>query len=89
MGEEHPLAIAARRALAVSRGQIAELSASRAPSASEALREVGEELSRRFEIDVAVHAEPLIVTPSDREDIVVSTKVKPSSSRTRNALTNR
>ena len=32
-GEEHPLAIAARRALALSRGAIADLSASDAPSA--------------------------------------------------------
>jgi len=69
-GAEHPLAIAARRALAVSRGAIAELSAAHAPTAAQALREVARELSSRFEINVEVVAEPFAVKASDREHIV-------------------
>jgi signal transduction histidine kinase len=70
LGREHPLAVAARRALAVSRGAIAELSAPQAPTAGEALREIGDELGLRFEMRVEVQAEPVVVTPSEREDIV-------------------
>lgn len=71
MGAEHPLAIAARRALAISRGAIAELSAPEASSAGEALRLVADELSTRFEIRVDVNADPrAAVASSDREDIV-------------------
>jgi signal transduction histidine kinase len=71
MGAEHPLAIAARRALAISRGAIAELSAPEASSAGEALRLVADELSTRFEIRVDVEADPrAAVASSDREDIV-------------------
>jgi signal transduction histidine kinase len=73
MGAEHPLAIAARRALAVSRGAIAELSATQAPTLGEALRQVAEELGSRFQVQVEVHCEPLAalaVTASEREDIV-------------------
>jgi signal transduction histidine kinase len=71
MGAEHPLAVAARRALAVSRGAIAELSAPEASSAGEALRLVADELSTRFEIQVDVNADPrAAVASSDREDIV-------------------
>jgi signal transduction histidine kinase len=72
-GAEYPLAIAARRALAVSRGAIAELSAAQAPTAGDALRKVADELCGRFDIEVDVRAEAvtaLAVTPSDREDIV-------------------
>jgi signal transduction histidine kinase len=69
-GAEHPLAIAAQRALAVSRGAIAELSAPHAGTAGEALRRVAGELSSRFEINIEVHAEPLAVMAADREHIV-------------------
>jgi len=69
-GAEHPLAIAARRALAVSRGAIAELSADEAPSTGEALREVAAELAGRFDIHVEVRAERIAVTSTDREDVV-------------------
>jgi signal transduction histidine kinase len=70
LGTEHPLAIAARRALAVSRGAIAELSAPDAPTAGDALREVADELGGRFDMQVDVHAKPLALTPSAREDVV-------------------
>jgi signal transduction histidine kinase len=53
-GAEHPLIIAAKRALAVSRGAIVDLEASRAPSAEAALREVAAELEGRFGIEIRV-----------------------------------
>jgi signal transduction histidine kinase len=73
MGAEYPLAIAARRALAVSRGAIEELSAAHAPTAADALRYVANELGSRFDIQVDVRAEPkavMAVTPAHREHIV-------------------
>ena len=69
-GAEHPLAIAAQRALAISRGAIAELSATQAPTAAVALHQVAGELAKRFEIHVEVRAEPLVVSAADREDLV-------------------
>jgi len=72
-GADHPLAVAARRALTVSRGAIAELSAAQAPTTGDALRKVADELGSRFDLRVAVHAEGLAdmtITPSDRENIV-------------------
>ena len=57
LGDEHPVMVAARRALAVSRGAIADLSASRAPSVDAALREVGRELQSLHNVDVVVHTE--------------------------------
>ena len=57
LGPEHPLMIAASRALAVSRGVLVDLSASTADSTADALRQVADELSRRFEIAVAVVVE--------------------------------
>ncbi|MGH2856139.1 MAG: sensor histidine kinase [Solirubrobacteraceae bacterium] len=57
LGAEHPVTVAARRALAASRSAIVDLSASRAPSTAAALREVATELETRFDIDVAVREE--------------------------------
>jgi signal transduction histidine kinase len=54
MGAEHPVVIAARRALAVSRGAIAKLSDPDAPTTRAGLESVARELSDRFHIDVAV-----------------------------------
>ena len=56
LGEDHPLTEAARRAVAVSRGVIVDLSASTAASTEAALRQVADELAVRFEtkIDVRV-----------------------------------
>ncbi|HWF72785.1 MAG TPA: ATP-binding protein [Solirubrobacteraceae bacterium] len=72
-GAEYPLAIAARRALAVSRGAIADLSAAQAPTVGHALRQVADELGERFDIEVHVRAEPRAVKavrPEDREHMV-------------------
>jgi signal transduction histidine kinase len=69
-GEDHPLAIAARRALAVSRGAITDLSASEAPSARLALREVADELQLRFGVAVDVDAEDNELGSAAREDVV-------------------
>jgi signal transduction histidine kinase len=54
LGAEHPLAVAARRAIAASRETIVDLSASTAPSTFAALREVAEELTARYDIDITV-----------------------------------
>jgi signal transduction histidine kinase len=69
-GEDHPVVVAARRALATARGTLAELSAAEAPDLTHALRRVAEELAGRFRIAVEVRAEPMDVDPEDREDIV-------------------
>ena len=57
MGEEHPMVVAARRALAVSRSTISDLSDPAGATASEALDAVAQELRDRFGVAVAVHAE--------------------------------
>ena len=57
MGEEHPLVVAARRALAISRSTISELSDPAGATASEALDAVAHELRDRFDVAIAVHAE--------------------------------
>jgi signal transduction histidine kinase len=53
-GADHPLALAAARALAASRGQIVDLEASHASSTESALREVAAELAARFCVNVTV-----------------------------------
>ncbi|HEY1712973.1 MAG TPA: ATP-binding protein [Solirubrobacteraceae bacterium] len=53
-GADHPLAIAATRALAASRGQIVDLEASEAASTEAALREVASEISSRHGVNVSV-----------------------------------
>jgi signal transduction histidine kinase len=53
-GVEHPLTVAAGRALAASRGKIVDLEASSAPTTEAALREVAGELSARFGVRVTV-----------------------------------
>lgn len=57
LGEDHPIMIAARRALAASRSTILDLSASTAPSTVVALRDVADELELEFGIDVSVKDE--------------------------------
>jgi signal transduction histidine kinase len=69
-GEDHPIAIAARRALAVSRGAIADLSASDAASAKAALRQVADELEIRFGVRVSVEADDVELSCDVREDVV-------------------
>ncbi|MGI8715743.1 MAG: sensor histidine kinase [Solirubrobacteraceae bacterium] len=72
-GAEHPLAIATRRALAVSRQEIVDLSASDAPDVEFALREVASELAARFEVEVEVEVDDrtdLDLKMSDRTELV-------------------
>jgi signal transduction histidine kinase len=57
MGDEHPVVIAARRALAVSRSAIADLSDPAAASAHESLEAVAQELRARFDIAIAIDAQ--------------------------------
>jgi signal transduction histidine kinase len=57
LGPEHPVIVAAHRALAVSRGVIVDLSASDAPTTAAALRRVADELQDRFGVDVDVRIE--------------------------------
>ena len=70
LGAEHPVTIAARRALAISRGAIADLSAAEAPDTGQAIRRVAEELGTRFEISVDVVTEEVPISASERDDIV-------------------
>ena len=56
LGDEHPVAIAARRALATSRCTIAELSDPGAATAQEALESIAYELRDRFDMKIAVQA---------------------------------
>jgi len=55
LGEDHPLTVAARRALASSRETIVDLSASQASSTSAAIRTVADELEARFGVVVTVN----------------------------------
>lgn len=55
LGEDHPLTVAARRALASSRETIVDLSASQASTTSAAIRTVADELEARFGVEVTVN----------------------------------
>jgi signal transduction histidine kinase len=73
----HPLMIAARSALATSRGVIADLSASTAPTTEAALRIIGDELRHRYGLEISVRLEtPAALAggndldPAEREQIV-------------------
>lgn len=70
-GADHPLAIAAQRALDASRGHIVDLSASKASSTEAALREVAAEFGSRFGVAVTVSVDPGAgasrMEPSERE----------------------
>jgi signal transduction histidine kinase len=57
MGDEHPVVVAARRALAVSRSTISDLSDPGGATAAEALDAVAQELRDRFHVAIAVHAQ--------------------------------
>jgi signal transduction histidine kinase len=61
-GADHPLAIAATRALAASRGQIVDLEASTASSTEAALRTVAAELSARHNVNVKVMVDNAVST---------------------------
>lgn len=73
----HPLMLAARHALATSRGVITDLSASSAPDTRSALHHVADELGYRYGVHVAVRTEPATALsgmhdlgPSNRDDVV-------------------
>jgi signal transduction histidine kinase len=57
LAAEHPLMVATRNALAASRGAIADLTASAAPSTEAALRLVADDLERRYSVNVGVRVE--------------------------------
>jgi signal transduction histidine kinase len=73
LGADHPVAIAAARALATSRGQIVDLEASSAPSTAAALREVAAEARARYGVRITVRVqatnqpEP---SPAERAELV-------------------
>jgi signal transduction histidine kinase len=77
LGPEHPLVIAARRALGASRGIFADLAARSAPTTGAALRLVADELGARFDIQVDVRTVPDTalaggpdLDPAQREEVV-------------------
>ncbi len=57
LGDDHPLVVAARRALALSRSTISELSDANGATVHEALEAVAHELGERFGISIAVSAQ--------------------------------
>jgi signal transduction histidine kinase len=70
-GEDHPLAIAARRALRTSRAALAELAPPADQEIGDALRLVSAELSTRFGIAVIVESDGRLELPAaERNDIV-------------------
>ena len=75
LGPQHPLVIAARRALDASRGLIADLAARSAPTTAAALALVADELGRRFDVRVEVSVTALAdqadLSPPEREEIVM------------------
>jgi signal transduction histidine kinase len=72
LGPEHPLALAAERALAAARGTIVDLSASAATSTEDALERVASELETRFNVavEVQVGPGPAELEGADREHVV-------------------
>ncbi len=76
LGDRHPVTLAARRALAASRGAIVDLSSSTSPTTASALRAVADEMEGRFGVRVAVRVgsgdSPGVgdIAPADREEIV-------------------
>jgi signal transduction histidine kinase len=71
LGDEHPLTIAARRALALSRGAISDLSDLRSATVRDALEAIAHELRDRFQMAIAVHADIQDELPSgSREHIL-------------------
>lgn len=67
LGPEHPLMVATRRALATSRGAIADLWASTAPSTEAALRLIADELEHRFDLQVHVRLETDTAMTADND----------------------
>ena len=57
LGDEHPVVVAARRALAISRSTISELADPAGATADEALGALAHELGERFDIAISVNSE--------------------------------
>lgn len=74
LGPDHPLVIAARRALATSRGYIADLSASEASGTTQALEAVARELTARHGVRVNVEASGGELPPGQRQEVVRITR---------------
>jgi signal transduction histidine kinase len=70
LGDEHPLALAAKRALAVSRETISDLSDLSSTAPGDALEAVAHELQERFGIEIAVYAQPDAALPPEATDHV-------------------
>jgi signal transduction histidine kinase len=70
LGDDHPVVIAARRALAISRSTISELSDPRGATAYESLEALAQELGDRFGISIAVSAHVTRdLAPDERENV--------------------
>jgi signal transduction histidine kinase len=70
LGDEHPITIAARRALDSSRQAIADLAPAIGPTMGAALRNVARELERRFEVPIEVRIDSSLAR-ADAEDEVL------------------
>jgi signal transduction histidine kinase len=70
LGDDHPMVIAAKRALAISRSTISELSDPGGATAHESLEALAHELADRFGISVAVNAQVSAdLEPHERENV--------------------
>ena len=70
LGADHPLALAARRAIAATRGTIADLAAMDARTTAEALKRVAAELAQRHNVDVTVRADDVRIEGRERDALV-------------------
>jgi signal transduction histidine kinase len=70
LGYEHPMVVAARRALAFSRGAIIDLSAADASTVGRALRSLADELSDRYGLQVRLQIDGDDPGPEERDAVV-------------------
>jgi signal transduction histidine kinase len=72
-GAEHPIVVAARRALAASRGAMVDLAASAAPTTAMALTDVAQEVEARFGVEITVNvgtSDDVDLGVAERDEIV-------------------
>jgi signal transduction histidine kinase len=70
LGDDHPVVVAAKRALALSRSTISELSDPDGATAAESLEAVAQELRERFGISIAVNSHlDRDLAPQEREHV--------------------
>ena len=75
LGAEHPLTVAARRALTISRRTISELSDTSSTTTDEALESIAYELRERFGIGITVYVDPSAqLAPNSRERVARITR---------------